>query len=87
MMSRTFSFRRQETVGKAPGFADLLETWPALFEPPQINKEFRGINAISLEPTFMSQLDKHTPKMVSLFDAKRGAVGQSIKSQMLELIQ
>ncbi|XP_039648395.1 uncharacterized protein LOC120553766 [Perca fluviatilis] len=87
MMSRTFSFRRQEIVGKAPGVADLLERWPALFEPSQINEEFRRINGISLEPTFMSQLDKRTPKMLSLFNSKGGAVGQRIKSQMLELIQ
>ncbi|KAL6491364.1 hypothetical protein MHYP_G00017090 [Metynnis hypsauchen] len=33
------------------------------------------------------QLDKHTPKTSSLFRTKRGAVGQRIRSQMLELIQ
>lgn len=53
----------------------------------QISEEFRRINDIALEPTFLSQLDKHTPKMLSLFHAKGGAVGQRIKSQMLELVQ
>ncbi|KAL6491409.1 hypothetical protein MHYP_G00017540 [Metynnis hypsauchen] len=33
------------------------------------------------------QLDKHTPKTSSLFRTKGGAVGQRIRSQMLELIQ
>lgn len=49
--------------------------------------EFGRINDIPLEPTFMSQLDKYTPKMLSLFNAKGGAAGQRIKSLMLELIQ
>lgn len=36
IMSTTFSLRRQEIVGKAPSVADLLERWPALFEPSQV---------------------------------------------------
>lgn len=36
MMSRTFSLRRQEIAGQAPSVADLLERWPALFEPSQV---------------------------------------------------
>ncbi|XP_039509454.1 uncharacterized protein LOC120464175 [Pimephales promelas] len=86
-MSRTFSLRRQDIVGQAPSVADLLERWPALFEPSQICEEFLRINGISLESTFMSQLDRQTPKLLSLFNAKGGAVGQRIKSQMMTLIQ
>ena len=37
MMSRTFSFRRHEIVGQTPSVADLLETWPALFEESQVS--------------------------------------------------
>ncbi|KTG31534.1 hypothetical protein cypCar_00044298 [Cyprinus carpio] len=87
MMSRTFSLRRQEIVGQAPSVADLLERWPALFEPSQICEEFLRISGISLESTFMSQLDRQTPKLLSLFNAKGGAVGQRIKLQMMTLIQ
>jgi len=36
LMSRTFSLRRQDIVGQAPSVADLLERWPALFEPSQV---------------------------------------------------
>jgi len=53
----------------------------------QICEEFLRINGISLESTFMSQLDRQTPKLLSLFNAKGGAVGQRIKSQMMTLIQ
>ncbi len=53
----------------------------------QICEEFLRISGISLESTFMSQLDRQTPKLLSLFNAKGGAVGQRIKSQMMTLIQ
>ncbi|XP_076838274.1 uncharacterized protein LOC143483317 [Brachyhypopomus gauderio] len=65
----------------------LKERWPALFKQSQINEKFLGINGVLLEPKFMSQLDKHNAKLLSLFNAKGGAVGQRIKSQMLALIQ
>ncbi|XP_009295485.2 uncharacterized protein [Danio rerio] len=87
LMSSTFSLRRQEIVGQAPGVTDLLERWPALFKPSQICEEFLRINGISLESTFMSQLDRHTPRMLSLFNEKGGAVGQRIKVEMMKLIQ
>ncbi|KAF5891798.1 sterile alpha motif domain-containing 3-like protein, partial [Clarias magur] len=52
-----------------------------------IFEEFLRISGISLESTFMSQLDRQTPKLLSLFNTKGGAVGQRIKSQMMTLIQ
>ncbi len=42
----------------------------------QINEEFRRCAAVPLESVFMSQLDKYTPKLLDLFGAKGGAVGQ-----------
>lgn len=53
----------------------------------QINEEFRRCNTIPLESTFISQLDRYTPKLLELFSSKGGAVGQRIKSVLIELIQ
>ncbi|XP_032362781.1 uncharacterized protein LOC116674409 [Etheostoma spectabile] len=61
MMARTYSWRRQEVVAKSPGVAEFKERWPALFEPFQVNEEFRRCTAVPLEATFMSQLDR-TPQ-------------------------
>ncbi|KAL1005692.1 hypothetical protein UPYG_G00062440 [Umbra pygmaea] len=87
MMARTYSWRRQEVVAKSPGVAEFKERWPALFEPFQVNEEFRRCTAVPLEARFMSQLDKHTPKLLELVSAKGGATGQRIKNLLMELIQ
>ncbi|XP_038566683.1 uncharacterized protein LOC119897174 [Micropterus salmoides] len=87
MMAITYSWRRQEVITKSPGVAEFKERWPALFEPFQVNEEFRRCTAVSLEATFMSQLDKYTPKLLELFSAKGGATGQRIKKLLMDLIQ
>ncbi|XP_051772154.1 uncharacterized protein LOC127524567 isoform X1 [Ctenopharyngodon idella] len=87
MMARTYSWRRMEVVVQSPDVAKFKERWPALFEPFQINEEFRRCAAVPLESVFMSQLDKYTPKLLDLFSVKGGAVGQRIKNLLMELIQ
>ncbi|KAJ4944007.1 hypothetical protein JOQ06_012557 [Pogonophryne albipinna] len=87
MMSKTYSWRRQELVAKSPQVEDFKERWPALFQPFQINEEFQRCNAVPLESTFMFQLDRYTPKLLELFNAKGGAVGQRIKALLNALIQ
>ncbi|KAE8278095.1 hypothetical protein D5F01_LYC23836 [Larimichthys crocea] len=87
MMARTYSWRRQEVVSKSPGVAEFKERWPALFDPFQINEEFRRCTAVPLESTFMSQLDKYTPKLLEVFSAKGGVIGQRIKNLLMQLIQ
>ncbi|KAM3600224.1 uncharacterized protein V6R79_019682, partial [Siganus canaliculatus] len=52
-----------------------------------INEEFRRCTAVILEPTFMAQLDRFTPKLLELFSAKGGAVGQRMKNMLMDLIQ
>ncbi|XP_037643954.1 uncharacterized protein LOC119498908 [Sebastes umbrosus] len=87
MMCRTYSCRRREVVGQAMQVAEFKERWPALFDPLQINEEFRRCNTIPLESTFISQLDRYTPKFLELFSSRGGAVGQRMKSVLIELIQ
>ncbi|XP_045906817.1 uncharacterized protein LOC123971844 [Micropterus dolomieu] len=85
MMSRTYSCRRREVVGQSMQAAELKERWPALFDPLQINEEFRRCNTIPLESTFMSQLDRYTPKFLELFSSKGGAAGQRMKTVLIDL--
>ncbi|KAF6730037.1 hypothetical protein FQA47_019710 [Oryzias melastigma] len=87
MMAQTYSLRRQEVVAQSPMVPELKERWPALFDPFQINEEFRRCTAVPLEPKFMFELDRHSPKLMQIFSDKGGAVGQRIKNLMMELIQ
>ncbi|KAK7890928.1 hypothetical protein WMY93_022891 [Mugilogobius chulae] len=87
LMSQTFSMRRQEIVSQGPSVATLLDRWPALFGVSQICQEFQRLTGISLEPTFIRELDKHTAKMLSLFNTKGGALGERMKSLIMELVQ
>ncbi|KAL3064895.1 hypothetical protein OYC64_001010 [Pagothenia borchgrevinki] len=87
MMSKTYSWRRQELVAKSPQVEDFKERWPALFQPFQINEEFQRCTTVPLESTFMFQLDRYTPKLLELFNAKGGTVGQRIKALLKALIQ
>lgn len=87
LMSRTYSYRRQEVVIGNKKVEELKERWPALFTPVQINEEFKRCNTVPLQSSFMSNLDKFIPKLLTLFSAVGGALGQRLKSLWLELVQ
>lgn len=48
----------------------------------QISAEFQRITTVPLEPRFMAALDHHTPKLLMLFRAKGGALGQRLLNIM-----
>ena len=52
----------------------------------QTSAEFQRITTLRLEPTFMSALDRYTPKLLDLFRAKGGAVGERLK-KLLGLLE
>ncbi|ROL44885.1 hypothetical protein DPX16_21252 [Anabarilius grahami] len=49
---------------------------------PKLTAEFQRITTVQLEPKFMSSLDLHIPKLLKLFRAKGGALGQRLKTEM-----
>ena len=53
----------------------------------QVSAEFQRLTKQNLEPKFMEMLDLYTPKLLSLFQAKKGAVGARIQAQMSVLLQ
>ncbi|XP_041851007.1 uncharacterized protein LOC121646185 [Melanotaenia boesemani] len=86
-MAKTFSLRRQEIIYEAPAIRDFMERWPALFDPTQINEEFKRITTINLESTFMARLDHCIPKLMDIVSSKGGATGvriRQIKDMLLE---
>lgn len=48
--------------------------WPLL----QIEKEFRRITLKPLQSTFLGKLDQYTPRLLSLYRRKGGAVGKKL---------
>ena len=51
----------------------------------QISAEFQRITTVHLEPKFMSALDRHTPRLLTLFRAKCGALGAKLKRILEQL--
>ncbi|XP_029106664.1 uncharacterized protein LOC114912178 isoform X2 [Scleropages formosus] len=86
-MAKTFALRRHEVVNLSPRVVDFKDRWPALFNPQQINEEFRRITTLDLEPKFMQMLDQYTPNLLSIFCAKGGALGQTLQDKMVAIHQ
>ncbi|KAL6487556.1 hypothetical protein MHYP_G00041820 [Metynnis hypsauchen] len=84
-MRKTFAHRRHEIVNRCPSVQDFRDRWPALFDPSQISAEFQRITTVHLEPKFMSTLDLYTPKLLTLFRTRGGALGVRLKKQMEQL--
>ncbi|KAF6725094.1 Sterile alpha motif domain-containing protein 3 [Oryzias melastigma] len=86
-MAATFSSRRLEVVKSSPAIKDFLERWPALFSETEIKEEFNRLTTISLEQKFMFNLDKYTPKLIGLMEAKGGTIGRKLKPIVQKLRQ
>ncbi|KAJ7996463.1 hypothetical protein DPEC_G00237330 [Dallia pectoralis] len=85
-MSKTFALRRHEIINLCPTVQTMKDRWPALFDAFQINAEFQRTTTKHLEPKFMSALDRHTPKLLTLFRAKGGALGRRL-GMIIELLE
>ncbi|KAK3542191.1 hypothetical protein QTP86_017013 [Hemibagrus guttatus] len=53
-----------------------------LFQLSQVIAEFQQIKSVQLEPKFMSSLDLHIPKLLTMFHGKGGALGERLKTEM-----
>ncbi|XP_023806029.1 uncharacterized protein LOC110015578 [Oryzias latipes] len=86
-IAATFSSRRLEVVRSTPSIKDFMERWPALFSETEIKEEFYRLTTISLEQKFIYNLDKYTPKLIGLMEAKGGIIGSKLKPILLKLRQ
>ncbi|XP_043987061.1 uncharacterized protein LOC122839512 [Gambusia affinis] len=82
-MARTFAYRRQEVVNEEPGIEDFKDRWPALFQQKEINAEFQRLMALSLEQTFLAQLDRHSSQLIKVIQAKGGATRAKMAGIMI----
>ncbi|XP_052444057.1 uncharacterized protein LOC127985893 [Carassius gibelio] len=78
LMNTTYALRRQEIVGAlvAPRVRDVVDRWPALLMESQVFAEFHRINNVNLRNQFYKELDRHTPKLITLFRDKATKTGK-----------
>ncbi|KAJ8357048.1 hypothetical protein SKAU_G00198420 [Synaphobranchus kaupii] len=78
LMDTTYALRRQEIVGApvAPRVRDVVDRWPALLMGSQVFAEFHRINNVNLRTQFYKELDRHTPKLITLCREKATKTGK-----------
>ncbi|XP_039677887.1 uncharacterized protein LOC120572632 [Perca fluviatilis] len=87
LMASTFVHRRHDVVSLHLSVQEIKERWPALFDVSHVNAEFQRITTVNLEAKFMSMLDLYSPKLLSIFQAKKGAAGERHRAEMNTLLQ
>ncbi|KAL7866042.1 hypothetical protein SRHO_G00112890 [Serrasalmus rhombeus] len=87
LMSKTFAHRRQDVVTLQLSVKEIKDRWPALLDVSQVNAEFHRITTVNLESKFMFMLDHYTPKLLAMFQEKKGAVGERHRTEMNILLQ
>ncbi|KAI7803068.1 hypothetical protein IRJ41_002331 [Triplophysa rosa] len=77
MMQKTFSLRRQTIVNTCPPVKELMELWPALKMESEVYAEFQRITNQNLPNTLYSELDRHIPRLMTLFRQKAAKTGKT----------
>ncbi|XP_048861283.1 uncharacterized protein LOC125730418 [Brienomyrus brachyistius] len=77
MMQTTFALRRQTIVKTCPPVKELMELWPALKMESEVYAEFQRITNQNLPNTFYSELDRHLPRLMTLFRQKASRTGKT----------
>ncbi|XP_065814376.1 uncharacterized protein [Labrus bergylta] len=76
LMQTTFSLRRKEVINDDLPVGEILVRWPALKMESQICAAFHRITNINLKNHFYSELDRHVPRLQSLFRKKAARTGK-----------
>ncbi|XP_033982173.1 uncharacterized protein LOC117479353 [Trematomus bernacchii] len=75
-MRTTFALRRNEIINDELPVGEILERWPALKMESQICAEFHRITNLNLKNHFYAELDRHAPRLQSLFRKKAASKGK-----------
>uniref|UniRef100_A0A669DCS8 Uncharacterized protein n=1 Tax=Oreochromis niloticus TaxID=8128 RepID=A0A669DCS8_ORENI len=85
LMDTTYALCRQEIVG-APLVRDVVDRWPALLMESQVVAEFHRIKNVNLRTQFYKELDRHTPRLITLFRDKAIKTGK-IAEELAKLMR
>uniref|UniRef100_A0A669CWG7 Uncharacterized protein n=1 Tax=Oreochromis niloticus TaxID=8128 RepID=A0A669CWG7_ORENI len=88
LMDTTYALCRQEIVGAvgAPRVRDIVDRWPALLMESQVVAEFHRIKNVNLRTQFYKELDRHTPRLITLFRDKAIKTGK-IAEELAKLMR
>ncbi|KAK1891074.1 putative tyrosine-protein kinase Wsck [Dissostichus eleginoides] len=75
-MQTTLALRRHEIINDELPVGEILERWPALKMESQICAEFHRITNLNLKNHFYAELDRHAPRLQSLFKEKAASKGK-----------
>uniref|UniRef100_A0A8C2WLS6 Uncharacterized protein n=1 Tax=Cyclopterus lumpus TaxID=8103 RepID=A0A8C2WLS6_CYCLU len=77
MMETTFPLRRQTIVMSCPPVNQLMDLWPARKIESELYAEFQCITNQNLPNTFYAELDRHLPRLMTLFRQKASKTGKT----------
>ncbi|TKS84012.1 Sterile alpha motif domain-containing protein 3 [Collichthys lucidus] len=77
LMEATFPLRRQTVVVSCPPVNEIMDLWPALKMESEIYAEYQRITNQNLPNTFYAALDRHLPRMMTLFRQKAAKTGKT----------
>ncbi|KAL0984765.1 hypothetical protein UPYG_G00146620 [Umbra pygmaea] len=77
MMETTFPLMRQNIVMSCPPVSELMDLWPALKIESELYAEFQRITNQNLPNTFYAELDRHLPRLMTLFRQKASKTGKT----------
>ncbi|XP_039627313.1 uncharacterized protein LOC120540542 [Polypterus senegalus] len=76
MMQTTFALRRQTIIQFSPPVKEILDLWPALRIESEVYAEFQRITNQNLRNIFYAELDRHIPRLMTLFRQKASKTGK-----------
>ncbi|XP_060785152.1 uncharacterized protein LOC132891510 isoform X2 [Neoarius graeffei] len=77
LMEATFPLRRQTIVMSFPPVNEIMDLWPALKIESELYAEFQRLTNQNLPNTFYAELDRHLPRMMTLFRQKAAKTGKT----------
>nr|XP_023656940.1 uncharacterized protein LOC111838322 [Paramormyrops kingsleyae] len=75
-MQTTIALRRQIIVTTSAPVKQFLDQWPALRMETEVFAEFQRITNQNLPNKFYSELDRHTPRLMTMYRQKASKTGQ-----------
>lgn len=76
-MQTTFALRRQTTVTSCPPVNEFMDLRPALKIESEVYAEFQRITNQNLSNTLYAELDRHLPRLMTLFRQKASQTGKT----------
>ncbi|KAI3373478.1 hypothetical protein L3Q82_021946 [Scortum barcoo] len=76
LMQTTFALWRKEVISDELPVGEILDCWPALAMKSQICSEFQRITNVNLKNHFCAEVDRHAPRLQSLFRKKAACTGK-----------